>query len=106
PLLQRLEAADAAAAQDALAVADTLVKLRMDGDSILAGACCVAVHHGVLNPEQLDDAGLRSLVTSVLALDRLGDLHAQAASRNQSLESLRKMFLAIAQDLRGVVIKL
>ncbi len=106
PLLQRLEAADAAAAQDALAVADTLVKLRMDGDSILAGACCVAVHHGVLNPDQLDDAGLRSLVTSVLALDRLGDLHAQAASRNQSLESLRKMFLAIAQDLRGVVIKL
>ncbi|MEK6550030.1 MAG: GTP diphosphokinase [Pseudomonadota bacterium] len=96
----------------ARAVASILAELRLDAESIAA-----AILHDVAEDTDttLDDIraqfgpGVAALVDGVTKLDVLPELHRDlAASRagHAQAESLRKMLLAMAEDVRVVLIKL
>ncbi len=98
-----------------LAVAQILVELRMDDDSI-----CAALLHDVLedcpavNPEKIKKEfgiDVYELVEGVTKLrftrqEALTEQQRQAAKSAQAAETLRKMLLAMASDVRVMVIKL
>jgi guanosine-3',5'-bis(diphosphate) 3'-pyrophosphohydrolase len=91
--------------QPALGAAMILAQLQLDADCLAA-----ALLHGLPEDcevslaqiESISGAKVRGLVDNV---NKLGRLSWQAPSESQA-ESLRKMFLAMAQDLRVVFIKL
>jgi GTP pyrophosphokinase len=98
-----------------LAVAQTLVDLRMDDDSI-----CAALLHDVLEdcPEVTAEEIFRVFGQDVLHLvegvtklkfsqqEQLTERQRAAAETTRTAETLRKMLLAMAQDFRVMVIKL
>jgi len=96
----------------ARAVANILAALRLDAESIAA-----AILHDVVEDTRvtLDDiqeqfgAGVAVLVDGVTKLDVLPEVHRDigvARAGHAQAESLRKMLLAMAEDVRVVLIKL
>ncbi len=96
----------------ARAVASILAELRLDAESIAA-----AILHDVAEDTAttLDDIhtqfgpGVAALVDGVTKLDVLPEVHREAAATragHAQAESLRKMLLAMAEDVRVVLIKL
>ncbi|MEE4377880.1 MAG: GTP diphosphokinase [Candidatus Competibacteraceae bacterium] len=90
--------------------ANLLVDLGMDHE-VLAGALLhQTVEQGRLTLERLTkDFGpaIAKLVESTTRLDIIGNFHQQGPSAQaQQLENLRKMLLAMAQDVRAVIMKL
>ena len=88
-----------------LSVAQILAEMRMDGETI-----CAALLHDVIEDteinlsdlEQLFNPEIASLVDSVSKLDQIKfNSHAEAQA-----ETLRKMILAMVQDIRVILIKL
>jgi len=97
--------------QHSLAVAHLLADLRMDASTIAAGLLHDVVEDSILTVEDLrKDFGeeVAKLVDGVTKLGQIGQL--SSASRrplpNSEAESLRKMFLAMVDDVRVVLIKL
>ncbi|MCB1768285.1 MAG: GTP diphosphokinase [Candidatus Competibacteraceae bacterium] len=92
-----------------LAVADLLTDLGMDHETAAAALLHQAVVDGRLTladlREQLGEA-IAHLVDGVIKLDAIGELHQSSQHVGRQLESLRKMLLAMAQDLRVVLIRL
>ncbi len=96
-----------------LCVAYLLATLGMDADAIAAGLL-----HDVVEDTDVDlvaleaafGAEVSSLVDGVTKLERIEEQIEQEQSERlrgeQELESMRKMFLAMAQDIRVVIIKL
>jgi GTP pyrophosphokinase len=98
-----------------LAVARTIVDLRLDDDTIVA-----ALLHDVLEdcpqvtPEQLKKTFGPDVLTLVEGVTKLGLQHSielnprerRAAETTRTAETLRKMLLAMAKDFRVMVIKL
>lgn len=88
-----------------LGVALILADLQLDADTLVA-----ALLHDVVEDTSISLAGLEAefgpvvarLVDGVTKLGRLEDLNKQ----EQQAENLRKMFLAMAEDLRVILIKL
>ncbi len=79
----------------AIQVASMLAGMQLDGETILAG---LLLHSG----EHPEKEGVKRLVEGVMrfsSFDRMG-------SENGDLEGLRKMLLAIVDDIRVVLIKL
>ena len=97
--------------QHCLAVASTLTELNLDADTVAAGLL-----HDVLEDTDVTHAQLEgefgkeiaSLVEGVTKLGRFDQLDArgQRSHDERELESLRKMFLAMVDDPRVVLIKL
>lgn len=90
-----------------LAIADILADLRMDYAIVAAALLYDAVVQGRLSIPQLEEgfgATIARLVDGVNKLDIIGDFQQQGEHRQ--LESLRRMLLALAQDIRVVLIKL
>ena len=93
-----------------VAVANILAELRLDHESI----CAALLHDAVEDtPVTLDDirqelgASIAEMVDGVTKLNSLGELSVSEESLAASeAESLRKMLLAMAQDIRVVLIKL
>jgi GTP pyrophosphokinase/guanosine-3',5'-bis(diphosphate) 3'-pyrophosphohydrolase len=88
-----------------LAVAITLAEMRMDGNCIIA-----AILHDVIEDTSIDKQGLAEtfnteiaeLVDGVTKLTKLDNKsHAEAQAEN-----VRKMLLAMAKDLRVIIVKL
>jgi guanosine-3',5'-bis(diphosphate) 3'-pyrophosphohydrolase len=94
-----------------LHAAETIASLRLDGATI-AGALLHDVQEDcdVSNAEIAKRFGpeVAQMVEGVTKLGRIGGQAADAetANRQMQAENLRKMFLAMAQDLRVVIIKL
>ncbi|RIK53173.1 MAG: GTP diphosphokinase [Chloroflexi bacterium] len=93
-----------------LAVTTILADLRMDVDTLCAGLL-----HDVAEDTDFDlaylqeqfGAGIASLVDGVTKLKRINELsNAQQGIADAKAESLRKMFLAMVDDVRVVIIKL
>ncbi|GIV76814.1 GTP diphosphokinase [Litorilinea aerophila] len=93
-----------------IAVATILAELRLDVDTLAAGLL-----HDVVEDTQFDLAYLReyfggdiaNLVDGVTKLKRINELsNAQQGIADAKAESLRKMFLAMVDDVRVVIIKL
>ncbi len=99
----------------ARAAAGILGSLRMDGESI---AAMLLLDAPLATREQRDTLAARfgpavvSLIEGVASMAQIQALHsrnaagAKGADRTSQLEALRKMFLAMAQDVRVVLIKL
>ena len=91
--------------QHPLAVADILLDLEMDGTAVVSGLL-----HDVLEDTDITAESLARefgpevlvLVDGVTKLTKL----AFRTRREQQIENLRKMFLAMAEDLRVIIIKL
>ncbi|MCC6166099.1 MAG: bifunctional (p)ppGpp synthetase/guanosine-3',5'-bis(diphosphate) 3'-pyrophosphohydrolase [Caldilineaceae bacterium] len=93
-----------------LAVTTILADLRMDVDTLCAGLL-----HDVAEDTDFDlaylqeqfSSGITSLVDGVTKLKRINELsNAQQGIADAKAESLRKMFLAMVDDVRVVIIKL
>ncbi|HXF60904.1 MAG TPA: GTP diphosphokinase [Caldilineaceae bacterium] len=93
-----------------VAVATILADLRMDPDTLAAGLL-----HDVAEDTEIDLGYLRehfgpdiaNLVDGVTKLKRINELsNAQQGIADAKAESLRKMFLAMVDDVRVVIIKL
>ncbi len=90
--------------QHPLEVANILLTLRPDEDSIIA-----ALLHDVLEdtPTELDEIRKHfgdEMIPLLKGLEKLGKVHYRG--RERQIENLRKMFLAMAKDIRVVLIKL
>lgn len=87
-----------------LEVVDILLSLKPDEDSIIAGLL-----HDVLEDTPTDAEDVRKLfgnevIPLLKGLEKLSKVHYRGVERQ--VENLRKMFLAMAKDLRVILIKL
>ncbi len=92
-----------------LAVADLLADLRMDHEVVIAALLHDPVATGRIKRETVKEEfgpGVALLVDGITKLDAIGELHQTSQHAGRQLESLRKMLLAMAQDVRVVLIKL
>ncbi|MCB1810796.1 MAG: GTP diphosphokinase [Candidatus Competibacteraceae bacterium] len=92
-----------------LTAADLLADLRLDHEAIIAALLHQAVSSKALPQDlvrQRFGAGVAVLVEGIERLDTIGVLHQRGLHNPTQLEGLRKMLLAMAQDVRVVLIKL
>lgn len=97
--------------QHSLTVAQILADLRLDSATIAAGLLHDVVEDSIVTVEDLrQDFGdeVTSLVDGVTKLSQIDKLSqmTQRGLQDEEAESLRKMFLAMADDVRVVLIKL
>ncbi|RUQ38464.1 MAG: GTP diphosphokinase [Candidatus Competibacteraceae bacterium] len=92
-----------------LVVADLLADLGMDHEVVAAALLHEPVTAGRIKPAAVqEDFGpaIMRLVAGIVKLDAIGELHQSSQHVGRQLENLRKMLLAMAQDVRVVLIKL
>jgi GTP pyrophosphokinase len=94
-----------------IAVADILSAQRLDSETIAAAVLHDAVEDSDVTLDEVTEkcgASVARLVDGVTKLKVFGEYHEGARGRNESqrAESLRKMLLAMAEDVRVVLIKL
>ncbi|MBN2395848.1 MAG: bifunctional (p)ppGpp synthetase/guanosine-3',5'-bis(diphosphate) 3'-pyrophosphohydrolase [Candidatus Atribacteria bacterium] len=88
-----------------LEVADILADLNMDVITIVAGLLHDVVEDTNLNLEEIKDAFGEEVAMLVNGVTKLSKISYQTKEERQA-ESFRKMFLAIAEDIRVILIKL
>jgi len=107
--LEIVQRAYAFGGEPELTVADLLVDLGLDYEAVAAALLYPSVVDGRLASfdlrEQFGEA-ITHLVDGLIKLDAIGGLHQGSQYVGHQLESLRKMLLAMAQDLRVVLIRL
>lgn len=97
--------------QHGLAMADVLVELEVDQDTLVAALLYVSVHYAELSledvAEQFGDsvAHLVSLVQKMSTLSQISSESTYPNSKHQ-IDNMRKMLLAMVDDVRVVLIKL
>lgn len=89
-----------------IAVAEILLEYGID-----AGMICAALLHDVLEDTDTKLSELKSLFGGEVAelvngVSRVKTLRYKSSSENENTESLRKMFVAMAKDIRVIMIKL
>ena len=92
-----------------LNAADLLADLRLDHEAIIAALLHQALVHKTLSLDAVGKrfgAGVAALAEGVERLNTIGALHQRGMQNPVQLEGLRKMLLAMAQDVRVVLIKL
>lgn len=85
-------------------VAKTLAKLGMDSKTIVAGLLHDTIEDGHATEEQIDEEFGKEVLFLVNGVSKLGKLKYQGRERH--VESLRKFFVAMAEDVRVMIIKL
>jgi GTP pyrophosphokinase len=94
----------------AMAVADIVTGLRLDHESIAAAILHDVVEDTVVTLAQIEEqcgSSVARLVDGVTKMSSIGDYHsASGRKENIKAESLRKLLLAMAEDVRVVMIKL
>ena len=107
--IETVRSAYALSGEPDLAVADLLADLGVDHEVVAAALLYEPVAAGLtrlaLIEEEFGPAVAR-LVDGIAKLDAIGELHQSGQHAGHQLESLRKMLLAMAQDVRVVLIKL
>jgi GTP pyrophosphokinase len=104
----------APAAEDALAVARLLSGLHLDHESVVAALLAPAVASSVLDPEAVRTRfgpTIARLVDGVGRMDSIREYgtrapEAERGAEQARLEGLRKLLLAMAEDLRVILIRL
>ncbi len=92
-----------------LAVADLLADLGMEHDVVAAALLHEPVAAGRIKLKLVEEefgSMIARLVDGIARLDAIGELHQNGQHVGRQLENLRKMLLAMAQDVRVVLIKL
>lgn len=90
---------------------EILAPLNMDIETLQAAVLFLMHEAGVLNDEQLAEKygnNLAKLVASVVTMNAIGALKVSENSRDAEpqIDNIRKMLLAMVEDVRAVVIKL
>lgn len=88
-----------------LNVAATLVKLRMDADSIMAGFLHDVVEDCDMLPEEIDKEVNPAVAQLVVGLTKISKINFKTREEGQA-ENFRKMVVAMAKDIRVVIVKL
>ena len=89
-----------------LCVAIILADLEMDIDSIVAGILHDVVEDTVMTQEEIAEAFGPDVALLVDGVTKLGQLSYSTDKLEVQAENLRKMFLAMAKDIRVILIKL
>lgn len=92
-----------------LSAADMLADLHLDADAIIAALLHQAVHYKAVSLTAIAQQfgqGAATLTEGLERLNAIGALHSRGLHKPAQLEGLRNMLLAIARDLRVVLIKL
>lgn len=87
-------------------VGKILIHWRLDTDSIIAGILHDSVDDGAASYEDLKEVFGEGIAELVMGVTTLGRIRLRGSRNNEFVENLRKMFLAMSQDLRVVLIKL
>ncbi len=88
-----------------LNVAATLVKLKMDLDSIMAGLLHDTVEDCDVSPEEISKMFGQSVALIVVGCTKISKIKFKTKEESQA-ENFRKMVVAMAQDLRVIIVKL
>ena len=86
-------------------VAMTLAKLRMDADSIMAGFLHDVVEDCDVLPEEIEREINPSVAMIVVGLTKISKINFRSKEEGQA-ENFRKMIVAMAKDIRVVIVKL
>jgi GTP diphosphokinase / guanosine-3',5'-bis(diphosphate) 3'-diphosphatase len=88
-----------------LNVAGTLVKLRMDLHSVVAGFLHDVVEDCNVTPEQIEKEFGQEVAGIVIGLTKISKIKFKSKEEAQ-IENFRKMVVAMAKDLRVIIVKL
>ena len=89
-----------------LCVAIILADLELDKESIAAGLLHDVVEDTVMTDQELDQEFGSEVALLVDGVTKLGQLSYSADKVEEQAENLRKMFLAMAKDIRVILVKL
>ena len=88
-----------------LNVAATLIKLKMDIDSIMAGLLHDVVEDCDVSPEEISKLFGQPVAQIVVGCTKISKIKFKTKEESQA-ENFRKMVVAMAQDLRVIIVKL
>lgn len=88
-----------------LNVAATLIKLKMDLDSIMAGLLHDTVEDCDVSPEDISKMFGQNVAQIVVGCTKISKIKFKTKEESQA-ENFRKMVVAMAQDLRVIIVKL
>ncbi len=86
-------------------VAATLVKLRLDLDSIIAGLLHDVVEDCGVEPTEIQDEFNPAVAQIVVGLTKISKIKFKTKEESQA-ENFRKMVVAMAKDIRVIIVKL
>ncbi len=89
-----------------LCVAIILADLELDKESIAAGLLHDVVEDTIMTEEELTQEFGAEVALIVDGVTKLGQLNYSADKVEEQAENLRKMFLAMAKDIRVILVKL
>jgi len=89
-----------------LCVAIILADLELDKESIVAGLLHDVVEDTIMTPEEIRQQFGEEVELIVDGVTKLGQLSYKADKVEEQAENLRKMFLAMAKDIRVILVKL
>jgi len=89
-----------------LCVAIILADLEMDKETIIAGILHDVIEDTVMEMEELEERFGAEVALLVDGVTKLGQLNYSTDKLDVQAENLRKMFLAMAKDIRVIIIKL
>lgn len=95
--------------QQGLTMAEILLDLHLDNETIAAALVYNSVHYADLNLEDVREhlgEGIAKLVQGTIQMDAIHSLPGLTSDNHAQLENVRKMLLAMVEDMRVVVIKL
>lgn len=86
-------------------VAATLIKLRMDLDTIMAGLLHDVVEDCNITPQEIEKEFGSGVADLVVGLTKISKIKFKSKEESQ-IENFRKMVVAMAKDLRVIIVKL
>jgi GTP pyrophosphokinase len=86
-------------------VAATLIKLRLDLDSIIAGLLHDVIEDCDVSAEQLEAEFGKEITQIVIGLTKISKIKFKTKEESQA-ENFRKMVVAMAKDIRVIIVKL
>ncbi len=86
-------------------VSATLIKLRMDLDSIIAGLLHDVIEDCDISAEELENEFGKNVAQLVVGLTKISKIKFKTKEESQA-ENFRKMVVAMAKDIRVIIVKL
>ncbi len=90
----------------ALEVGKKLFEWKLDTDTIVAGILHDTVEDGGAKKEDIEKEFGKEVALMVDGVTKISDLKLRGSKNEEFIENLRKMFLAMAKDLRVILVKL